>query len=214
MGNLQYHVLTLGELETNCYLVWDDTNNDAVIIDPAASGDFIVEEVLARQLQPTAIWLTHGHFDHVLGLLEVATAFNTPIWMHADDTFLLAKAADSAHHWLGITPDPVPPATNFWQDQDQLWVGDHRFTVLHTPGHTPGSVGLFSAENELLVSGDTLFKGSIGRTDFAYSDKNSMKKSLSSLLQLPLSTLVLPGHGEGTTIRNEQNLNLGIRNGY
>lgn len=204
MSALQYHSLTLGELETNCYLVWNEASNDAVIVDPAASGDFIVEEVLKRQLEPSAIWLTHGHFDHVLGLLEVATAFNVPIWMHADDTFLLAKAADSAQHWLGITPDPVPPANQFWQDQDQLWVGDHRFTILHTPGHTPGSVGLYSAENELLISGDTLFKGTIGRTDFSYSNPAAMQTSLEKLLALPHSTLVLPGHGEGTTIRSEQ----------
>jgi hydroxyacylglutathione hydrolase len=206
MGNLQYHALTLGELETNCYIVWDDHTNDAVIVDPAASGDFIVDQVLTRQLNPTAIWLTHGHFDHVLGLLEVATAFAVPIWMHNDDTFLLAQAAQSAHHWTGITPDPVPPANQFWQDHDQLWVGDHQFTVLHTPGHTPGSVSLYSPENDVLISGDTLFKGTVGRTDFSYSDVSAMKKSLARLLELPAATLVLPGHGEPTVIRNEQSL--------
>lgn len=206
MSELHYTSFTLGELATNCILLWDDSTNETVIIDPAASGDFIVQEVLNRQLTPTAIWLTHGHFDHVLGLLEVATAFDLPIWLHQADTFLLAQAAASAQHWLHITPDPVPPATHFWQEGDQLWVGNHQCTVLHTPGHTPGSVSVYSETNDVLVSGDTLFKGTIGRTDFSYSDPKQMQKSLKKLLALPPATLVLPGHGEATTIKNELTL--------
>lgn len=204
MSNLRYTGLTLGDLQTNCYLLWDDKSNEAVIIDPADNGDFIIQKVLELQIQPQAVWLTHGHFDHVLGLLEVVTAFDIPTWIHPEDTFLLADAASSAQHWLGRTVDPVPPANLFWQHSDKLKLGSHNFSVLHTPGHTPGSVGLYSAENDLLVSGDTLFKGTIGRTDFKYSDPKQMKTSLQTLFELPLSTFVLPGHGETTTIRSEK----------
>jgi glyoxylase-like metal-dependent hydrolase (beta-lactamase superfamily II) len=200
---IQVKQLPLGELETNCYILWDDSDDRAVIVDPAASGDYIVQQVLDLQLEPTAIWLTHGHFDHVLGLLEVATAFDLPIWMHAADNALLSRAASSAAHWLNITPDPIPPATDAWEEQDQVWVGSHVFEVMHLPGHTPGSVGLYSAENELLISGDTLFKDAIGRTDFGYSSKPAIRKSLHKLGKLPEKTLVLPGHGETTYIANE-----------
>jgi glyoxylase-like metal-dependent hydrolase (beta-lactamase superfamily II) len=203
---LQYQKTTLGELETNSYLLWDDSDNQAVIVDPAASGDFIVQQVLDQHFEPSAIWLTHGHFDHVLGLLEVATAFNIPIWLHAADTPLLSKAAKSAEHWLNIKPDPIPPASDFWEDQDQVWVGNHLFEVLHLPGHTPGSIGLYSSENNLLLSGDTLFKGAIGRTDFSYSDHAAIKQSLQRLGSLPKETIVLSGHGEATRIGDEARL--------
>lgn len=200
----------LGELQTNCYILWDEGSSEAVVVDPAASGDFINDQLLERQLELSAIWLTHGHFDHVMGLLEVSTAFDVPIWIHNDDTFLLKKAADSARHWLQIDAPPVPSASSFWEDGDMLWVGNHQFKVLHTPGHTPGSVSLYSAENELLISGDTLFQQAVGRTDFAYASYPKLKSSLKKLFQLPENTLVLPGHGKTTFIGSEKTYHASI----
>jgi hydroxyacylglutathione hydrolase len=194
---------TLGELDTNCYLLWDEETLEAVVIDPAASGDFINQEILNLQLKPQAIWLTHGHFDHVLGLLEVKMAFGVPIWMHSDDQFLLKQATSSAKHWLKKTVDPVPPAEQFWQDGDSIKIGQHQFSVMQTPGHTPGSVSLYSAGNELLISGDTLFKNGIGRTDFSYSNHGQILESLQRLKTLPSQTKVFSGHGEATTIEAE-----------
>lgn len=195
----------LGELQTNTYILWDEDTSEAVIVDPAASGDFINDQLLEHQLSPTAIWLTHGHFDHVMGLLEVSSAFKVPIWLHQNDTFLLKKAADSARHWLQIDPPPVPDATSFWEDGDILWVGSYQFKVIHTPGHTPGSVSLYNSESELLISGDTLFQEAVGRTDFSYASDAELKKSLRTLFNLPDGTTVLPGHGQTTTIGSEMN---------
>jgi hydroxyacylglutathione hydrolase len=202
--SLQLKSYSLGALQTNCYLLWDDETFEAVVIDPADSGDFIIEQILDEDLLVKAIWLTHGHFDHVLGLLEVKLAFNAPVWMHQADESLLSQAQKSAQHWLERKVDPVPPADHFWKDNDQVELGSHSFKIFHTPGHTPGSVSLYSAQNQLLISGDTLFKGTIGRTDFSYSDHQAMLESLTTLHSLPAQTKVYPGHGDNTTIGSEE----------
>src|SRR3989344_2226342 len=167
--------LTLGELDTNCYLVWCPTTFETLIIDPADSGDFITETLLSRQLHPVAIILTHGHFDHVLGLLELKLNFPVPIMMAKTDQFLLAQAARSAHHWLKHPVDPVPPADSFLKDGQKITFGHSMLTVMATPGHTPGSVCLHN--DDFILTGDTLFKDGVGRTDFHYSKPLQLAQS-------------------------------------
>jgi glyoxylase-like metal-dependent hydrolase (beta-lactamase superfamily II) len=200
MSQLHIQTLVLGELQTNCYLVFDEKTRHALIIDPADSGDSINQTILDLQLKPQAIVLTHGHFDHVLGLLEVKLAWNIPIYMHSADLFLLKDAAKSAHYWLKRDVDPVPPPDIFMDDLTELKIGSWSLKILTTPGHTPGSLCLYN--EKVIFTGDTLFKDAIGRTDFKYSDPQKMQKSLQKIAQLP-PLEVYPGHGENTSIELE-----------
>lgn len=190
--------LTLGQLDTNCYLVWSQKTRQVIIVDPADSGEFISEFILENFLKPIAVVLTHGHFDHVLGLLALKLNFDLPVFLNPADDFLLAQAQASAKHWLGRSVDPVPPADQALVDGQELVVGEHRLSVIETPGHTPGSVCLW-VKNEgesFALTGDTLFHQGVGRTDFSYSSSDQLKKSLQKLKSLvPSGTRCYPGHG-------------------
>jgi hydroxyacylglutathione hydrolase len=134
--------LSLGELNTNCYLAWCSQSLEAVIIDPADSGDFISEKISELGLKPQAILLTHGHFDHVLGTLEVKLNFDLPIFLHSADWSLLKNAQSSARHWLKREVDPVPTPNHELKAGMELPLGELTISVIETPGHTQGSVSL------------------------------------------------------------------------
>lgn len=191
---MEFTTFTLGDLDTNCYLVWDEVSGDAMIIDPADEGGFLSEEVLRRGLELKHIVLTHGHFDHVLGLLELSLNFPVPVWMHTGDEALLARAAASAKHWLKRPVDPVPTLTQPLARGDTLSLGKSTLQIMHTPGHTPGSMAIFS--EEYIWTGDTLFADSIGSADHAYSNKKQLWKSITELKQTHAGKLALPGHGQ------------------
>lgn len=207
---LETKILTLGELQTNCYLTWCSETQKAVVIDPADSGEVISEQILELQLELEGIILTHGHFDHCLGLLALALNFPVPIYLHPTDNSLLARAQKSGEFWLKHPVDPVPPATATLKDGQIITFGKCSLQVLETPGHTPGSVCLYSkpekyvkndayknsSEEPILFSGDTIFMDTIGRTDLRYSNKKNLFASLQKLKELPSNTLLLSGHGE------------------
>jgi len=205
MSDLKFKSLTLGELNTNCYIIWDKNTLEAWIIDPADEGNLISEEIIREELQVKKIILTHGHFDHILGLLEVKLNFpKAKIYLHQEDLFLVKTVQNRTQHWLKRQVDPVPLPDSFYDDGDTLKLGHSQFAVMHTPGHTPGSISLYCQSEKLLISGDTLFKEAIGRTDFKYSDHQAIISSLNKLLTLPEDTKVISGHGPETVIRNEQ----------
>lgn len=191
---MQFKKLSLGSLQTSCYLVWSEDNHQALVIDPGDEGGFISQKILELELEPVGIVLTHGHFDHVLGLLELKLNLSqAPILMHQADQFLLESLQSRAQHWLERRVDPAPPADKFLKDGDQIEFGPEKLNVLHTPGHTPGSICLY--DNEYLFSGDTLFQHGVpGRTDLSYSNPNQMKLSLKKVKQLASSRILLPGH--------------------
>jgi glyoxylase-like metal-dependent hydrolase (beta-lactamase superfamily II) len=197
---MQIETFTLGALQTNCYLLISDSSNSAVVIDPADDGDFINEELLRRGLQLESILLTHGHFDHCLGLLSLKSAWDVPIMMNFADQFLLQKAQASALHWLGVESDPVPPADLDLAKSDSIDLVDENFLIIQTPGHTLGSICLLHKEDKILFSGDTIFAdNNIGRTDFAYSSRKKISESLAKLKDLQQQGFygqVFAGHGE------------------
>ena len=197
---MQIETFKLGALDTNCYLLWQENTEQAVIIDPADDGDFLNEELLRRGLQLETIVLTHGHFDHCLGLLSLASAWQVPIAMHFADQFLLQKAQTSAKHWLQIDCDPVPPANLDLAKIKKIPLAGLEFEIIHTPGHTPGSICLLNKNEKILFSGDTIFANdNLGRTDFTYSNRQAMTDSLKKLKDLKKEGLygqVYPGHGE------------------
>lgn len=196
---MQMKTFILGNLQTNCYLLWNDLNSEAIIIDPADDGDFLNEELLRSNLKLKAIILTHGHFDHCLGLLSLKSAWQIPVMMNFADQFLLSKAQDSARHWLGLESDPIPPADFNLEKEDEINLIGENFKIIHTSGHTPGSICLLHVKNKILFSGDTIFaEGNIGRTDFSYSSSKNMKQSLVKLKNMAQNgeyTEVFAGHG-------------------
>ena len=191
----------LGELQTNCYLVFDpeDENNKAIIIDPADDGDFLNEELVRRGLNLKYVVLTHGHFDHCLGLLSLKAGWpQAKILMNFEDQFLLKNAQKSALHWLQRKVDPVPKAEKDLKNGDFINFGDIKLEVFETPGHTPGSICLLNKKEKILFAGDTLFENGIGRTDFSYSNFKQMQDSLAKLEKMKKDGLygeIYSGHG-------------------
>jgi glyoxylase-like metal-dependent hydrolase (beta-lactamase superfamily II) len=191
----------LGDLQTNCYLVYDeeDEKNQAIIIDPADDGDFLNEELVRRGLNLKYVVLTHGHFDHCLGLLSLKTAWpQSKILMNFADQFLLKNAQTSALHWLQRSVDPVPPAEQDLKEGDLIELGQIKLKVIETPGHTPGSICLLNEKEKILFAGDTLFENGIGRTDFSYSNFKDMQESLAKLEEMRQAGIygeIYSGHG-------------------
>jgi hydroxyacylglutathione hydrolase len=198
--------LIVGQLQTNCYLVWD--GDEGIVIDPGDAGDFIIEKIQRLGFKPKLVLATHGHFDHILGALEVKLAFNIPFLLHKKDVFLLKRMRASAKYFTGLTVDPPPEVDRFIDEGDKISFGGESLKALATPGHTPGGISLYS--NKLLFSGDTLFKQGVGRTDFRYASGKDLRKSLKRLLRLPPKTIVYPGHGGQTTIGEEKQASLNI----
>jgi len=183
---------TVGQMSTNCYLVSDEATGQSLIIDPGDEGDFIGTTLLENKLIPVGIVLTHGHFDHCLAVLELKLSFNIPIYLHQKDLFLYQKAQLSAKHWSAISSPKLPPIDKFLSEGEIIPFGKSSLKVIHTPGHTPGSICLYSAPT--LFTGDTLFAEGVGRTDLSYSSSDDLQKSLKKLFALPSNTLIYSGH--------------------
>lgn len=203
---INYNTYVLGELQTNCYIVWDDESKDGVIIDPADEAVFVSEEILRLQINPVIVLATHGHFDHVLAALDLKLMFNIPFGCSQKDFFLLDRQSKTATHFLKkkISIPDIKKIDIDLQAENEIAVGKEIFKIIKTPGHTPGGVCFYNKSNNLLFSGDTLFAGTRGRTDLSYSSTREICKSLGTLMELPEETVVLPGHGEETTIGREK----------
>lgn len=201
--------LIVGQLQTNCYLVWDEKTFKTVIIDPGDDGDYIIRRIQDFNLKPKLIIATHGHVDHVLAITELKLAFSIPFWMHKADVFLVKRTRASAKYWFGAEADRPPKVDQFIQEGDLIKFGKEKLKVLEIPGHSPGGVAFLG--RGVVFAGDTLFYQSVGRTDFSYASEielmNSIKNKLFRLLD---ETVVYPGHGEETTIEEEKK-NFGLK---
>jgi len=197
----------VGPLQCNCTILGDETSGEAIVIDPGDEVSRIHRRLTELGLTLKQILVTHAHIDHVGGALKLKRLTGAPILLNENDVPLL-KMMDEQAGWLGMpTPETAPPDQSL---ADGLMVGLDRFPaqVLHTPGHTQGSVCLHFAPLKLLVAGDTLFAGSIGRTDLPGGDSNQIIDSIETrLLTLPDETKVLAGHGPATTIGIERRRN-------
>jgi len=201
----------VGPLACNCTLIGDEVTHEAIVIDPGDEIGRIHRRLTAQGLTLKQILITHAHIDHVGGALKLKRLTGAPIFLNEYDLPLLKMMQEQAG-WLGIaTPDTAPPDENLI---DGLSVGlaSQPALVLHTPGHTQGSVCLHFPPLKLLIAGDTLFAGSIGRTDLPGGNLDQIIDSIQSrLLVLPDDTEVLPGHGPATTIGQERRLNPYVR---
>ncbi len=197
--------LPLGPLGTNCYLAWDNGSLEAVVIDPGGEPERVIAALSERRLRVVAIINTHGHGDHIAANREVKAATGAPILIHQADAPMLEDPELNLSALYGL-PVTSPPADGFLVPGGKVAVGAVEFEVLHTPGHTPGGVSLYGAG--VVFTGDALFACSVGRWDLPGGDEDLLIGAIRErLLTLPGETVVLSGHGQNTTIGEEQACN-------
>lgn len=195
---MEIKTFVLGELQTNCYIVISQNNNQCLIIDPADEANFISEQILRLGVKPAAIIATHGHFDHILASYELQMAFNIPFLVHEKDLFLVKNLQKNASFWTRRKIiEKSPEKIKFLKPGNFI---DFKLKVIHTPGHTPGGVCLYSKKEKILFTGDTLFTDGVGRTDLSYSSEKDLQNSLKKLSKLAPETKIYPGHGESSTL--------------
>ncbi len=204
---LKWHGITVGPFAMNAYLLWDEHTRAGVLIDPGDEIDRIAEEVEAHAVQLQRIVLTHAHLDHVLHCRAAQERFDLPVYLHREDLPLLQNIGRQAE-MLGFSLGEVSPpqVAGYLTEGDTLTLGRIQLKVLHGPGHSPGSLMLIG--DKLAVVGDVLFRGSIGRTDLPGGSYATLMKTITEkLLVLENEVVVLPGHGETTTIGFERRHN-------
>jgi glyoxylase-like metal-dependent hydrolase (beta-lactamase superfamily II) len=202
--------LVVGSLYTNCYLVICDRTQEALIIDPGFAdheSTRVLNEIGRYNARVKYVINTHGHADHVSGNMKIRERTKAQIAIHHDDAEMLIDSRRNLSEMFGLRVNSPPP-DRILRDGDEIKVGSLKFEVIHTPGHTPGSISLYSRSENIVFTGDTLFAGSIGRTDLPGASLRKLISSIKSkLLTMPDKTVVYPGHGGATTIGRERIFN-------
>lgn len=189
-------------MQANCYFLIQE--NECLIIDPADDASFILEELQRRRLNLVGMLATHGHFDHVMAVGEIQLNFDVPLYIFKEDIFLIERLLETAQYFLGYKPTIIKPKSTKFLLDNEFEISNFKFQILPTPGHTPGSCCFYFKEENILFTGDTLFKQGIGRYDFSYSSKKDLDNSLKTIFKLPENTVVYPGHGEQTKLNSEK----------
>lgn len=202
-----HEIFPVGPLQCNCSIIGDETAREAMVVDPGDDIDDILAIIRKHNLQVKHIVITHAHIDHVGGAMKLRAATGAPILLNQSD-YALLKMLDLQAAWIGMaTPGKVEIDRSI-ASGEKLSAGAHTAEVLHTPGHTEGSICLYFPAEKKLIAGDTLFAGSIGRTDLPGGSMEKIIRSLhDTVLALPDETVVVPGHGELTTIGEERESN-------
>ena len=194
-----------GRFVENCYLVIDEAGGECAVIDPGEEASLIAHKIADAGGKPVAIWVTHAHIDHVLGVPRLKADTGAPVYLHPGDRLLYDHVPEQASAF-GMRATPLPAPDRALAHGDLLRVGSLEFRVRHAPGHSPGSV-VFEGHG-MAFAGDVLFQGSIGRTDLPGGDFETLLKSIErELLSLPDSTIVYCGHGPETTVGRERRAN-------
>jgi glyoxylase-like metal-dependent hydrolase (beta-lactamase superfamily II) len=206
-----HEILPVGPLQCNCSIFGDEQTREAIVVDP---GDEIgqIQQILSRhQLQVKAIVITHAHIDHIGGAAKLKKLTGAPVYMNEND-LELRDMLDMQAGWLGIAPPEKPEIDVAARDGDKLELNGQPFLVMHTPGHTQGSISLYLPGENKLIAGDTLFRDSIGRTDLPGGNGRQILVSIrEKLLPLDDEVVVIPGHGPETTIGREREYNYFLR---
>ena len=207
MMKMEITVCTVGEIGTNCYLAVNRETKEALIVDPGDNAMLIMTRCGELGIKPSAILLTHGHFDHVLAVPELRQTLKLPVYMMEEEQNVLGDASMNLSAIMASSPIRLK-ADHLLKDGDQIELAGFCFRVIHTPGHTVGSCCYYEEEEQVLFSGDTLFEGSYGRTDFPTGNISELIRSIQDkLLILPDEVRVYPGHMGDTTIAVEKRYN-------
>lgn len=206
MSDIKIGKITLGMCATNTYFIYREDSKDIVVFDPADRGDYLFDRFSEQGFRVSAIMLTHGHFDHILGIEQLTKRVDAKIYASEDEIRVLANPQDNCSSSFGkstvVTPDVL------LKDGETVSLAGMDICMLKTPGHTEGSCCYYIEEAGFLISGDTLFCESVGRTDFPTGSMSTLIRSIKDkLLILPDTTKVYPGHGEATTIEYEKDNN-------
>lgn len=201
--NLAIRMMVLGPVQTNCYFLINEDTKEVLIVDPADRAQKIIEWINSEGLKPVAILLTHGHFDHIMGVVGVKKEYNIPIYASRDEVEVLADPQINVSTMMGAYMSMK--ADELFSDGDVLELAGMKLKVISTPGHTIGSVCFYMEEEKVLISGDTLFEASVGRSDFPTGSSRQLIESIKTrLFVLPDDTDVFPGHGGTTSIAYEK----------
>lgn len=198
--------IVMGSVQTNCYFIYKENDNKIIVVDPADRGEYLYNAFKEAGLEVAAILLTHAHFDHIWGCNKLRELSGVQVFASEDERELCESAK------LNVSEDVGRPYTVsvdwYLRDGEKVTIEDMEFTVIATPGHTQGSCCYYFEKDNILVSGDTLFEGSVGRTDLPTGNGPTLSRSLKEkLMVLPAETLVFPGHGNSTTIGDEKKYN-------
>ncbi len=200
-GKVAIHTLVVGKLETNCYVI--ESHGEAIVVDPGDEPDRIVRFLRDINDRPKNIVATHAHFDHVLGVDRVRSSTVATFLIHRGDLPILESMQSRVRQFMGFEVPPPPKVDGYLKNGDSLKVGGETIRVLHTPGHSPGSISL--SGDGYVLTGDALFNQSIGRTDLPGGDLKTLMHSIRNrLFKLDDDTIVYPGHGPETTIGDEK----------
>ena len=207
---IRINSFAFNDFQINTYVLFND-NNECIIIDPGCYYESEKEQlksfITKNKLNPILLLNTHGHIDHILGNAYVKATYNIPIAAHADDEFLINSSRDHGTVF-GLNAEPSPPIDKYVDESESIKFGNEELKVLHVPGHSPGSVAVFNKSSNLIIVGDVLFNGSIGRTDLPGGDYNTLINSIKTkLFTLDDKMVVHPGHGPSTTITIEKQTN-------
>jgi hydroxyacylglutathione hydrolase len=202
-----HEILPVGMLQCNCSIFGDEQSHEAIVVDPGDNIAKILDILKRHGLTVKAIVITHAHIDHIGGAAKLKAATGAPVYMNRNDAELYAMLDEQAA-WLGMKPPERTTIDSDAREGDTLQLGPAEFHILHTPGHTQGSISLWIPSEGKLVAGDTLFRDSIGRTDLPGGDSDQILRSIhSKLLTLPEEAVVICGHGPSTTIGREKERN-------
>jgi glyoxylase-like metal-dependent hydrolase (beta-lactamase superfamily II) len=202
-----HKILPVGPLQCNCSIIGDEQSREAMVIDPGDQIEDILDILRSENLSLKQIVITHAHIDHVGGAMKLKAATGAPILMNQNDQALL-KMLDMQAAWVGMRPPGTVEVDETISEGRILKIGEISTNIVHTPGHTEGSICLYFPQQKRLIAGDTLFAGSIGRTDLPGGSMEKIIRSLhTKLLVLPDETEVIPGHGSPTTIGEERESN-------
>jgi hydroxyacylglutathione hydrolase len=202
-----HEIIPVGPLQCNCSIIGDEATHEAMVIDPGDDINDVLDLVRKHNLQVKQIVVTHAHIDHIGGAMKLRAATGAPILLNQND-YALLKMLDVQAQWIGVQAPGNVEIDRSVTTGEKITAGSHTAEVLHTPGHTEGSICLYFAADKKLIAGDTLFAGSIGRTDLPGGSMQKIIRSLhETVLALPDETVVVPGHGDLTTIGEERESN-------
>lgn len=193
--------IVVGALQVNCFIAYDEDSLDAIVVDPGDEAEKIISFLEEKKLKVSSIVCTHAHFDHVGAVRRLKEKTGAPVLLHKGDLDIYMRADKQGKLW-GFHIEQQPEPDTYIVEGDEIAVGRFRLKVLHTPGHSPGGICL--SGDGVIFTGDTIFAGSVGRTDFPGGSLTELKRSFSRIIALPSETRIFSGHGPMTTVKDER----------